>query len=297
MSTIDLNQVKFLNAFNNIKDVGALTIEKIFEYFKGDFEKAWKASSLHFQKAGVKIRELKALEKRSTIDPEKEIKRVFDSGINILTIKDKNYPPALKNISHPPILLYLKGEIKKEDDFSLAVVGTRKATEYGKRVTQEIVSKLAGFTIVSGLALGIDTFAHQTALANSHRTIAVLGTGLDKESFYPKENWSLSEKIAQNGALISEYPPGTKASKESFPQRNRIISGLSKGVLVIEAPQKSGALITVNFAIQQNRDVFVVPGPIFSKTSQGTNELIKKGARLITSAIDIFQDYNIQSDS
>lgn len=287
--------VKYLNAFNNLKDIGVLTLEKINEYFKGDFERAWKSPISAFEKAGIKNEELSALGKRGNLNPEKELEKVTSQGIDIIAIGDKNYPGRLKQIPHPPILLYVKGQIKKEDEFAFGIVGTRKITSYGRLVTPAIARELAfaGFTIVSGLATGVDTLAHQAALDAGKRTIAVLGTGLDHNSFFPKQNWKLSEKIAENGAVISEYPLWMGGSKENFPQRNRIISGLSKGVLVVEAAFKSGALITANYALQQNRDVFAVPGPVFSKMSEGANNLIKKGAKLVGSAIDILEEYDI----
>ena len=291
--------VKYLNAFNNIKNVGVLTLEKIYKYFKGDFEKAWKSADRDFIKAGIQNQELSAIEKRNSINPDKEIKKVRDAGIIILSVDDKKYPALLKHIPHPPIILYVKGEIKKDDDFAFGIVGTRKITSYGKLVAPKISRELAlsGFTIVSGLAAGVDTLAHQAALDAGKRTIAVLGTGLSKEIFFPQQNWKLAEKISENGAVITEYPLWMGGAKENFPQRNRIISGLSKGVLVVEAASKSGALITANYAVQQNRDVFAVPGPVFSRMSEGANNLIKRGAKLASSAIDILEEYDIQGIS
>ncbi|PIR71606.1 MAG: DNA-protecting protein DprA, partial [Candidatus Nealsonbacteria bacterium CG10_big_fil_rev_8_21_14_0_10_37_25] len=200
--------------------------------------------------------------------------------IKTINIQDKNYPKLLKEIKDPPEILYVRGEILPDDSF-FAVVGTRMASSYGKQVALEIAGDLAeaGLTIVSGMAPGIDTFCHQATLERKGRTIAVLGTGLDEKSIYPQSNLKLAEKILKTGgALISEYPPGTPGSKFTFPQRNRIISGLSLGVLVVEAKQKSGALITAHHAFSQNRKVFAVPGPIHSSNSKGPHYLIKKGA-------------------
>ena len=215
--------------------------------------------------------------------------------IKTINIQDKNYPKLLKEIKDPPEILYVRGEILPDDSF-FAVVGTRMASSYGKQVALEIAGDLAeaGLTIVSGMAPGIDTFCHQAALERKKRTIAVLGTGVDEKSIYPQSNLKLAEKILKTGgALISEYPPGTPGSKFTFPQRNRIISGLSLGVLVVEAKQKSGALITAHHAFSQNRKVFAVPGPIHSSNSKGPHYLIKKGAKLAENANDILRELNL----
>ena len=216
-------------------------------------------------------------------------------NIRKITLQDKNYPAILKEISDPPKELYIKGEIINQDKVAIGVVGTRKYTPYGKQVTLDIAGKLAklGITIVSGLAKGIDTWAHQAALEQGGRTIAVLGSGLDKKSFYPSSNYSLSEKICQQGAVISEYPSGTRGTQFTFPQRNRIISGLSLGVVVIEAPEESGALITAALALEQNREVFAIPGSIYEKNTQGTNQLIRMGAKLVIDVEDILDELNL----
>ncbi len=216
-------------------------------------------------------------------------------SIRRVTLQNKNYPAILKEIPDPPKELYIKGEITAQDNLAIAIVGTRKYSQYGKQVTFDISGKLAklGITIISGLAKGIDTFAHQAALENNGRTIAVLGSGLDKKSFYPSCNYHLGEKISQCGALISEYPPGTRGTQFTFPQRNRIISGMSLGVVVIEAPEKSGALITATLALEQNREVFAIPGSIYEKNSRGTNNLIKMGAKIVTCIEDILEELNL----
>lgn len=216
-------------------------------------------------------------------------------GMRKIALQDKSYPALLKEIHDPPKAIYIKGEIIPQDKVAIAVVGTRKCTPYGKRATDDIAGDLAklGITIVSGLAEGIDTSAHKAALENKGRTIAVLGTGMDRQSFYPASNFSLLEKIAQNGAVISEYPPGTRGTKFTFPQRNRIISGLSLGTVVIEAPEKSGALITAALAIEQNREVFAVPGSIYEKNSQGPNRLIKMGAKSVIDIEDVLEELNL----
>jgi len=212
-----------------------------------------------------------------------------------IRLQDKNYPAILKEIHNPPQELYIEGEIIPQDKVAVAVVGTRKYTQYGKQVALDIAGKLAklGITIVSGLAKGIDTFAHQAALENNGRTIAVLGTGMDRESFYPASNFELSKKITKNGVVLSEYPIGTRGTQFTFPERNRIVSGLSLGVVVVEAPEQSGALITATLAIEQNREVFAIPGSIYEKNSQGTNQLIKIGAKLVSDVDDILEELNL----
>jgi len=215
--------------------------------------------------------------------------------IKTISIEDKNYPKALKEIKDPPGVLYYRGEILPEEN-CFAIVGTRRFSPYGKQVALEIAgdSAEAGLTIVSGLAPGIDSFAHQAVIERGKRTIAVLGTGLDEKSIYPQSNLKLAEKILETGGcLISEYPPGTPGSNFTFPQRNRIISGLSLGVLIVEAKQKSGALITANWAKKQGRKVFAVPGPIHSLNSKGCHYLIKNGAKLVESANDILKELNL----
>jgi DNA processing protein len=218
----------------------------------------------------------------------KEIKKI--------SIEDKNYPKRLKEIKDPPKILYYLGEMKGEDD-CFAIVGARKCTNYGKEIAYRIASDLAeaGLTIVSGFAPGIDTIAHKAAIERGKRTIAVLGTGIDEKSIYPKSNLKLIDKILENGgAIISEFEPGTHGAKYTFPQRNRIISGLSLGVLVVEARIQSGALITANYAKEQGRKIFAVPGSIFSQASKGCHFLIKNGAKLVESAEDILEKLGIR---
>ncbi len=219
----------------------------------------------------------------------------MDRDIKTVSIEDKNYPKLLKKIKDPPKVLYFRGEIlPKENCF--AIVGTRKYSPYGKQVALEIAGDLAeaSLTIISGLAPGIDTFVHQAVIEREKRTVAVLGTGLDEKSIYPKSNLKLAKTILETGGcLISEYPPGTSGAKFTFPQRNRIISGLSLGVLVVEAPEKSGALITADFAFSQKRKVFAIPGSIYAKNSKGCHYLIKRGAKLVENANDILKELNL----
>lgn len=216
----------------------------------------------------------------------------------IKTIKknSRDYPELLKEIHNAPKQLYIRGELPKNHDLNFAIVGTRAASEYGKLLAFKIAKELAelGFNIVSGLALGIDTQAHLGALAGKGLTIAVLGSGVEDASIFPKENLNLVKKIVDSGgAVISEYEPEAKSEIWYFPERNRIISGLSLGVLVVEAPEKSGALITARMALEQNREVFAIPGSVFSKNSIGTNNLIKSGAKVVTSIDDILEELNL----
>jgi len=215
--------------------------------------------------------------------------------IRQIPITDKDYPEALRKISNPPPTLYVRGNLFP-DERCFAIVGTRQSSAYGKQIALQISKDLteAGLTIVSGLAPGIDTFAHKAVIEKDKRTIAVLGTGLDEKYIYPKENIWLAKKILEsNGCLVSEYPPETPASKLTFPQRNRIISGLSLGVLIVEAKKKSGSLITANWAKNQGRKIFAIPGSIDSPNSKGPNYLIKKGAILTESANDILKELNL----
>ncbi len=215
----------------------------------------------------------------------------MSSPIKIITLDDDTYPRLLKQIYDPPRRLYILGDLKAEEKYPLAVVGTRNASDYGKRTTNYFVDALsrAGLTIISGLALGIDGLAHQATLGVKGKTIAVLGSGLNV--VYPSAHKKLFQQIIEaGGAVISEYPPETKPNKQSFPARNRIIAGLSLGVLVIEAPEKSGALITARAALEQGREVFAIPGDIYSRNSAGTNKLIEMGAKPVTKPEDILEE-------
>lgn len=290
-----MDDTKYWLAINSNTKIGPANFQKLFNYF-GDLKKAWEADSGDLVRAGLSQKIIESfLETRQQIKPEKELEKLNKLKIKILTLKDKSYPLNLKEIHLPPPVLYIKGEILPEDEQALGVVGTRKMTIYGKRACSEIVWGLAKnkITVVSGLALGIDAVAHRTALEAGGRTIAVLGSGLDR--VYPASNLQLAQKIVNEnrGAVISEFPLGTISFKSNFPQRNRIISGLSLGTLVVEAAQRSGALITANFTLEQNRQVFAIPGSIFSSQSAGCNNLIKLGAKAVSSYLDILDDLNI----
>jgi DNA processing protein len=218
--------------------------------------------------------------------------------IKSIKIDDESYPEELKKIIDAPKVLYYRGVLPSPEEKCFAIVGTRRCSPYGQQVALKISGELAdaGLTIVSGLAPGIDTFSHRAVVEKRKRTIAVLGTGLDEKSIYPQINLDLSRKIVEfGGCLISELPEGTSGSKFSFPRRNRIISGLSSAVLVVEAKEKSGSLITADYATKQNKKLFAVPGPIYSLNSAGPNKLIKNGAKLITDAKDILDELGLQS--
>ena len=289
----------FLNALNCIPGVGYGTLKNIEDYFKGDFEAGFGSSESRLIAAGVKNAELVAiLNGRNKINPEKEWLKLEKEGIKMIFFDEPEFPKLLKQIHDAPIFFYIKGSLKKEDNFCFGIVGTRLATNYGKETSYSSGFKLAqaGLTIVSGMATGIDTEAHKGALSAGGRTIAVVASGLDEESLFPQENISLARKIIEQGALISEHPLGMKADREKFVSRNRVISGLSRGVLIVEAPLRSGALITARHALEQNREVFAVPGNISSRMSFGTNLLIKQGAALVTRAEDILQELNFKFD-
>jgi len=219
-----------------------------------------------------------------------ELEQVEATGARLVPWQDPSYPQNLRQIHDPPPILYLRGEILEQDALALAVVGSRYPTEYGTSVVEMIVRDLAsrGITIVSGLARGIDTLSHATSLAQRGRTLAVLGSGID--IVYPRENEPLFSDITRNGAVLTEFPLATPPAPEHFPRRNRIISGLSLGVLVIEASVRSGSLITASFALEQGREVFAVPGKITSARSRGTNQLIQQGAKLVSNADDILEE-------
>jgi DNA processing protein len=226
---------------------------------------------------------------RANVDLEKLCAKIESQGIKILTWEDKAYPQRLKEIEQPPPVLYLRGEYLPDDLFAVAIVGTRRVTAYGRQITEELSSFLAanGITVISGLARGVDAISHQTALKAGGRTIGVLGSGVDK--IYPPEHRALAEQMLERGAIVSDYAPGTPPDASNFPPRNRIISGLSLAVVVVEAGETSGALITAEFAAEQGREIFAVPGSILAPQSKGTNKLIQNGALPLLSVNDLLQ--------
>ena len=228
----------------------------------------------------------------SHVDLTAELKRIADFGARAISWNSPDYPASLRTIHNPPIVLYVWGDLRPEDNLSVSIVGSRNTTHYGTETAKKLAYQLAyaGYTVISGLARGIDSAAHQGALAAKGRTIAIIGSGLT--NLYPSENKVLAEKITASGAVISEYPMERPADRQTFPYRNRIVAGWSRGLLVVEAGLNSGALITADQALEQGRTVFAVPGPIDRPTSAGSNRLIQQGARLVTSADDILDELN-----
>ena len=265
--------------------------------FFSSLDNAWEASAEEFKKAGWKEDIVDQFIVWKEKMDEDKIERILEQEeIHCITKDDENYPELLKEVYDPPFCLFVRGKFEP-DDFSLAVVGTRKFSPYGKQVTEELVNDLAsqGITIVSGLALGIDALAHEATLKAGGKTIAVLGSGINRNHIYPGQNKNLAERIIESGgALISEYPPGTIPSRFTFPKRNRIVAGMSLGSLVIEAPESSGALITAQYALDSSREVFAIPQNINALNSAGPNELIKNGAHPVTKANDILDILNLQ---
>lgn len=246
----------------------------------GDAERAWHAPSEALYAAGLGPKVVNTLlQVRSEVSLDQVWERIEKQGIRVMTWDDETYPSRLKEIDQPPPVLYALGELAPEDDWAVAIVGTRRITSYGRQVAEEVASALArsGVTVVSGLARGVDAVAHKAALDAGGRTLAVLGSGVDR--MYPPENRRLAEAISAHGAVLSDYPPGTSPDAANFPPRNRIISGLVRAVIVVEAGERSGALITASFAAEQGREVFAVPGSIYAPQSKGANLLLKEGAR------------------
>jgi DNA processing protein len=279
--------------FNYVKGIGAVRFRSLLEYF-GDAEKAWQASASELMHSGLSEKIVgNILKARSQISLEQIEERLHTLDIQVLTWDDEGYPRLLRNIDQPPPVLYVRGGMLPEDDWAVAVVGTRRVTPYGRQVTEEICAFLAmnGITVVSGLARGVDAIAHQTTLRNGGRTFAVLGSGVDR--VYPPEHHKLADEVIAHGALISDYPPGTAPDGVNFPPRNRIISGLSLGSVIVEAGNTSGALITATFAAEQGRDVFAVPGSIHGPQSIGTNRLIQQGAHPVLNPQDILEVLNL----
>jgi DNA processing protein len=284
-----MDEKKYWIGFNLIKGIGAVRMQGLVAYF-GDLESAWNAdaAALVGSGLGAKLAE-KVVGARRQINLDQTWARIEAGGIKILTWMDEEYPTRLKEIEQPPPVLYIRGEYLMDDLFAVAIVGTRKVTPYGRQVTEEIASFLAanGITVVSGLARGVDAIAHQAALKAGGRTMAVLGSGVDK--IYPPEHRGLAEQMMERGAIVSDYAVGAPPDASNFPPRNRIISGLSLAVVVVEAAETSGALITAEFAAAQGREIFAVPGSILAPQSKGTNRLIQKGAQPLLTPADLMQ--------
>ena len=279
--------------FSLVPGIGPVRLRALLDHL-GDVRTAWGASAATLRAVGFDRRTIETfLSLRHKLDLPAELARVVGRGVKVLTWDSPDYPSLLKTIPNPPPVLYVRGELLPQDEWALGVVGTRRATVYGREAVRALVGGLAasGVTVVSGLAHGIDTHAHQVALDAGGRTLAVLGSGVD--IIYPAENRKLAERIVESGALVSEYPLGTPPESGNFPPRNRIISGLSLGVLVVEGTARSGAMITADYAAEQGREVFAVPGNILNRTSAGPNHLIQQGAKLVMTMGDILEELNL----
>lgn len=288
---VQLNSKGYYILLSMVEGLGPRRLALLTDIF-GDAEQVWHAGEkdLHAVPGLPKKTVADLLDKRKRLDPDREIQKLLNSGIQVVFLDEPAYPPSLKEIFDPPKVLYLKGNPEVLQKPMFAIVGARKATYYGLTLAEKIAADLAaaGLCIVSGMARGIDTAAHKGALKMSRPTVAVFGCGVD--IIYPPENKKVMADIMEKGAVISEFPPGTSPAGGNFPQRNRVISGLSSGVLVIEAANKSGSLITVDFALEQGRDVFAVPGQVTNPLNKGAHRLIKQGARLVEEASDILEE-------
>lgn len=301
MTKVNFSRLLKLRILLSIEGIGPGKLRSLLSGFRSldkilsaDFDSLISIPGIH---SNLASRIVGAYKKENEIKSalEKELLVLEKMGADIITVWDNEYPELLKKIFDPPLILYVKGKFSDNDNYSIAVVGTRVPTNYGRiqceKITSELVCK--GITIVSGLARGIDSVAHRTAVQNHGRTIAVIGSGLDV--IYPPENRKLYNEILDEGMVISEFPPGTKPDAQNFPQRNRIISGLSLGTIIIETGTKGGALQTASLALDQNREVFAVPGNLGVKQSEGTNLLIQKGeAKLIRNCDDILSELEIK---
>ena len=288
-----MSETKYWVAFNKIPGIGRVRFALLEKHF-GALEAAWKASPGELKAAGLDQRSVTSVTSTAPkIDPDQEMERLQTLGVKALTWNDLSYPKRLKEIYDPPPVLYIRGSAFPADEAAITIVGTRRATAYGREVAERLVTDLSrsSITITSGLAKGIDAVAHNTALANGGVTMAVLACGLDM--VYPAEHANLARRVMEHGALISDYPLGTHPRADYFPRRNRIMSGLTLGTLVVEADEASGALITARLALEQDREVFAVPGSILSPQSRGTNKLIQQGAKAVLDYEDVLEELNL----
>lgn len=288
----DEDDTPFWIAISRVPYIGPARIDRLVRRF-GSLQAAWAAPAAELR-AVLEARPLtQLLDARNRVDPLSAAETINRLGIRAVHVGHPGYPSLLAEISGRPPVLYLRGEFAPSDAGSVAIVGTRRATPYGRQAAERIAGELAqaGVTVVSGLARGVDGVAHRAALEAGGRTIAVLGSGPDV--IYPNEHRVLAEHIVERGVVVSEQPPGTQPDAQNFPARNRIISGLSLGVVVIEAPMRSGALITATFAADQGREVFVVPGSVFAPSSEGTNALLRDGARIVRDGADVLDDLGL----
>lgn len=287
------DDAKFWVALSRVPQLGTVRFRRLESYF-GRLENAWRASFNELKAAGLEDRPAaEVVAARNNSSPDDEMAALERAAVIAVTWNHPTYPSRLKEIADPPAVLYYKGTLLPADERSVAIVGTRSPTTYGREAAAMISRGLAelGLTVVSGLALGIDGVAHRTALENGGRTVAVMAGGLD--GVYPKDHAGLFRQVQESGAVVSEQPLGVKPDSRSFPRRNRLISGLSLGSVVVEAAEGSGARHTVYHALEQNREVFCVPGSIFSPASAFTNRMIKEGAKPVTGLTDILEELNI----
>jgi DNA processing protein len=290
--------MKYLNALNKIQGVGSQKMKMILDFF-GSAEKAWSASFEDLEKCGLTEKlASKIVAERVNIDPDQEWAEMEKREIQMITVNDEAYPRLLKEIANPPYILYVRGRLEALNEKPMiAIVGSRKFTAYGQQVAQSFATDLAraGITVVSGLALGIDAIAHRATLDTGGTAIAVIGSSLEEENISPRTNFDLAKNILLSGGVIlSEYPLGVSSLPANFPARNRIMAGMTLGTLVVEAGLDSGTLITANLAVDFGREVFAVPGPIFSPTSHGTHQLIKNGAKMTCNIQDILEELKIE---
>ncbi len=285
-----MEEAIYLNALRMVPGLGSSKLAQLLACFPGA-QGVWQARSEELTRVLGPGKLSEALtHSRTVIEPQREWEKLLQAGIKLTTLGSPGYPANLAEIYNPPLILYYRGSLEGLD-LSLAIVGSRQATPYG-RVTATVLARdlgSAGFVIVSGFARGIDAAAHRGALDAKGRTVAVFGCGLD--TIYPREHRSLCEEIVERGAVVSDFPLGVQPLSANFPARNRIISGLSLGTLVVEGQERSGSLITADFALEQGRDVFAIPGPINSEYSRGPHKLLKQGAKLVESAGDILEEY------
>ncbi len=289
----DLHQKRYWIALNLLPELGPRRVQALLRSFESPRE--------IFEAPPERIAEIPELKRFASRWPrmcrealheaEAELSRLKEHKLSALTLADPDYPKPLRALDDPPPVLYVRGTYESRDELAIAIVGTRRPSSYGRRVAERLARELGamGFTIVSGLARGIDTAAHRGALKAGARTIAVLGGGF--AHFYPQENRRLGDEIAGSGAVLSEFPVELPPDRWTFPRRNRVISGLSRGTIVVEAPERSGALITARLALEQGREVFAVPGPITQETSAGVHKLIQQGAKLITDVDDVLEEF------
>jgi len=292
-TTTPPEELKYWAAFHRIPGIGRVRYQALLGRF-GSLAEAWLAGPSDLRSAGLEDRIVRSITtERANIDPDDELERLDKHTIRALTWNDDAYPALLKEIDDAPPVIYVRGHLSAVDEWALSVVGTRRPTPYGRQVAEEITYQLASnrICVVSGLARGVDAIAHRAAIHAGGRTVAVLACGLD--IVYPPEHAKLAREIMDHGALISDYPLGTQPRGDYFPRRNRILSGVSLGVLVVEGDVKSGAMITARLALDQNREVFAVPGSIFSPQSRGTNDLIQQGAKLVQKVEDVLEELNL----